>query len=294
LTNLTHKSGATNTAAIPVGGIVAGNSNSANNQLLPITARKTLKFKCDGEEKLNDGVYKFRGLVISECYDIVDYKAIYDAAAANIGTQFQTLLSALGGMVCVSNSFNFCSKGRVRVETSYYELLPTTLSICGAVQSFPQFFPGYSGTRYVHGMGVVGGLNWSNGVDLTSYSTTNDLPASAQLQAGKVSAFHLDVFSKSGEPLLGFAVGYFPFGARHDDAGAALSRASKAPTALWNMRDFKKVYPAFTQGEVAGWGRITVSAYRVYVDEAGVSEILAKKTSAHGAWASLNSIIEPI
>ena len=162
----------------------------------------------------------------------------------------------------------------------------TTLGACGAVQAIPLSLGGHTTTRYVPGMGTVGGHDWSDGVDYTSYADTVDLPAASANVTGRVPAFHLDTLDDSGV-VVGFAMGYVPF--RSDSDARSSQRLTQAASALWNMRNTKKCYPAFTTGESAGWGRLQVVSFRSYLSPDQVDSVLACKTDALAAFAALNA-----
>lgn len=291
LTNLTHVSGATHTGSISYTTFDATAGNSLSAQLRPTVGHVEVTAWLDGNPLISNGTYQGNVFELRESYIILDYKQLYDYAKAHPGAALNgdTLAAAGCGAVQVQNIFRWEKPGIARITTIYDELQPTTLSICGAVQAGVHALAGQTITRYVPGMGTVSGNNWSNGVDLTSWASTVNLPASAELVSGRVPAFSLDTLSSGGTVLIGFAMGYLPFGSQYDTASKSATRQTRAATALWNMRDSKKCYPAFTTGEAAGWGHIQVDAYRAYLSPDQVAAVLANKADALAAFAALNA-----
>ena len=159
-TNLTHVAGATHTAAIVYTTQVA-------SQLYPSTGRVTTSVWVDGAPLIS-GQLKGRQVTVKETYEIYDYADLYDKAKANVGTSYTALNVA--GAVRVTNSFIFTAGGRCRVSSTLTELKPTTLGVCGFVQSVVLAKSGATTWRYLPGVGTIGGYTWGTGVDLTSYA----------------------------------------------------------------------------------------------------------------------------
>src|SRR5690606_35329628 len=78
---LTHVSGATSTAAIPVTSVVAG------AQLYPSVQRVITTILVDGQP-VSAGTHQGVAAQVRESYEILDYRSIIDTARANIGTPF--------------------------------------------------------------------------------------------------------------------------------------------------------------------------------------------------------------
>ena len=285
--NLTHVSGATHTGAINYTTLAVADASSSLTQLRPSVGRITTSAWLDGRQLTADGTYGGKVFEVRESYEILDYKDIYDYAKTHVGMALDR--NAIAGAVLVTNTYRWTGPGRCRIVTTYDELKPFQLDRCGAVQAIPLSLAGQTTTRYVPGMGTVGGFDWSAGVSYTSYAANNDLPASAEKVSGRISAFHLDTLSNGGTVLVGFAMGYLPYGSQPDTASRSAQRATKAATALWNMRDTKKCYPFFTTGEAAGWGHLQVDAYRQYLSPAQVASVVACKNDALAAFAALSA-----
>lgn len=264
VTNLTHTSGATHTGAVDY-------TTGSATQLYPSTGARNVSLRIDGRPISDDGDYVGAVVEVRESYEILDYKSLYDTAAANIGTSYSTL--SVDGAVLVNNVFRWTSSG-LRVTTTYDELSPTTLNACGGVQSEIISKSGATIVRYVPGVAsVAASPDWGAGVDMTSYSTTTDITDTHLDVAGIPPAFHMDVAVEDSSPVVGFAMGYLPFAS--DAASASESRVSNAGTGYYNMRSTKKCYPAFTTGETFGWGHLRVESFRIYLTAAQVDAVLA-------------------
>lgn len=275
--NLTHVSGSSHTGAIVV-------STIATTQLYPSIGRISTGLYVDGIPVTRDGTFKGWLVEVRESYEILDYASIYDTAKANVGTTIGS--RTITGAVRVTNRFAFRGP-ECRVSTSFTELKPTTLAGNGAVQSAWLAKSGATLTRYLPGAGTQGGFNWNAGVDMTSYATTVNITV-AGLPAGEIApALAMDTLTESGSVTVGFALGYLPYGQRSDDASRSSLRTTRAPSNLWDMRSTKKQYPTVTSSEAAGWGRLTIEGFRRYLAPAEVARVVASKTNAVAAAASL-------
>jgi hypothetical protein len=289
ITNLTHVSGATHTGTIDYTTLVAGSSASSDYMLTPGTnTRRKLNILMDGADISSDGTYYGHKLTIREAYEIVDYASLYDVCKANIGTAITSL--TVEGSVLVHNIFEWTGAGRIRVINTLDELKPTTLEATNGIVAAALSRTGYTTRRYIPGTGVVGGFNWSNGVDLTSYSSNVITQSTDLLSTGQVSAFSLDTLDLSGVVNLGFAIGYEPN--RTSAASRSARRLTNSSTTLWDMRNTKKCYPTYTTGEDAGWGHIEVTGYRCYLSPSQVSEVLSYASNAIASYAALATAMD--
>lgn len=280
VTNLTHVSGATHTGAVNY-------TTKAATQLYPSTGARNAVLYIDGRPTAADGSYVGAVVEVRESYEILDYKALYDTAAANIGTSYSTL--AVTGAVLVTNVFRWSASG-LRITTTLDELQPTALAVCGAVQAYPISKSGATTVRYVPGVkSVAGSPDWGAGVDMTSYSTTNLITDTHLDVAGVPPAFHMDVAVVDSAPVVGFAMGYLPFSP--DTASNNENRVSSAGAKYYDMRSTKKVYPSFTNAEAFGWGHLRVESYRIYLTGAQVSAVLASK-GARQCYAALSAVTD--
>ena len=193
-------------------------------------------------------------------------------------------------IVRVTNVYRW-QGGVCRVSTVYDELTPTALGVCGAVQGVIPTMVGATITRYVPGAG--GANDWHNGVDMTSYSTTDYL-VTADMASGQPPSMSVDRVQISGVDQAAFVLGYLPDGVRGTEASVAATRLTKAPTNLWEIRGSnKKSYPTFTAGETAGWGRLRVEAIRAYLAPSQITGFLATATTPVTAWDALATLLDP-
>lgn len=272
-TNLTHVSGATHTAAMDYTTKVA-------TQLYPSIGRVQVRLFVDGSEVTTDGTYQCAVSEVRETYDVLDYASIYDTAGSNIGTSYATL--AVAGAVRVSNTFRYRPGGLLEVDLTLDELKPTALGSCGAIQSAPPTAP----TRYLPGVGAADGVNWTTGVDMSTYSTDNTITASER--AGTLApTFSLDVNATAA-----WTMGYLPNGRRGDEQSTGVKRlAQSADPLLWDMRGTDKNYPVFIDGRVAGWGRVSANAFRSMLTTTEATTVLASKGDVASAFAALDAIL---
>ena len=282
-TDLTHVSGATKTGTIAVSTMEAG------YQLYPAVARQQGHLYVDGKRRDADGTYTGDLVEVRVTYDVLDYKSLIDTAQANIGVPIAS--RTIAGSVRVEEVWRWTGEGVCLVPTRYSELSPTTLGVCGGLQSDPLAKAGATTKRYLPGVGAAGGVNWTDGVALAAYASTTVITSADLLKPGQPPLFHLDVLEQGGSVVLGFAMGYLPYGTRGDEASTSASRISRAATNLWDMRNTKKSYPAFTTSETAGWGSKSVIGFRVYLTPAQVETVLASKGSAAGAFAALDAAV---
>ena len=281
---LTHVSGAAHTGSIQ-------HATRATTQLYPGVTRKVTTLWGDDQQITADGAYRCSELAVRETYEILDYAAIYDAAKANPGVSYATL--NIAGCVLSTSTYRFLPGGLCRISIVYEELAPTELARCGGVQSEVMSKAGATITRYLPGVGTVGGVNWSAGVPLGAYSTdvvilSTQIPS---VTAQKVPAVSVDVMSESGTPTVAFALGYLPYGTRGDESTTGASRLAEATAGgpgnnvLWDMRGTKKNYPNFVNKRLPGWGRQSVEAFFCYLTPSQANWI----TSARGSAAAFGA-----
>jgi hypothetical protein len=254
--------------------------------MFPSTGRVNNAILVDGTP-LTAGQIRGHQVVVRESYEVLDYASLYDTAKANIGTSYTAL--NIAGAVRVTNTFTFTAGGRCRVSTTFTELKPTTLAACGGVQSNALAKAGATTTRYVPGVGTIGGFNWGAGVDLTSYSSSLLVTTSNLLSASVPPIFSLDRLIASSATVAGFAIGYLPFGVRSTDSSINATRLTAAPTDLWDLRSTKKSYPSVFTSQTAGWGRLTVEAFRTYLTAAQTDAVIAAGTDGLAAWSALDA-----
>ena len=261
---LTHVSGATSTADIPVDQVVAG------AQLYPSVQRVHSTLLVDGAP-VGEGEHHGVTAQVRESYEVLDYASIIDTAQANVGTPFHEVRVA--GAVRVENTYTF-KPGLVLVDTALTELRPTALGSCGFVQAIR---PAGTGGRVMPG--VTGwttprsfGDTWTSEVITTSDLIDPDIPP----------VMSLDVMDWGG-----FALGYMPW-----QAGVTSSqeRIDHGGDRLWDLRSTQKSYPSPWAAKAAGWGRVEAHAYRAYLTPAQAGEVAAVAEDAHAAHSALASV----
>lgn len=269
-TNLTHVSGATNTAPLDHTKRVA----TGNYQLWPAVGKVRQAVLLDGAT-VADGNKRGRELVVRESYEVLDYKSIYDTAKTNIGVPIASRV--IGGAVRVESEWTFREGGVATLTTALTEIKPTPLSTCGLVQAVAL---SGTATRYIPGVKAKGGFDWSAGVPLAGYAVTQLLATTDLHNPAHPPVLTLDVRSD-----VGFALGYKPF-----EAGVTSSAARlvEAPSNLWDIRSTKKSYPTAILAEDAGWGRIEGHAFRAYLTPAQSALVAAAGTDATAAWAAVH------
>lgn len=279
--NLTHVAGATHTGAIDY-------TTRAATSLFPSVGRMTVTVWVDGAQQATDGTLGGRMVEIRESYEVLDYASLYDLAKANVGVSYTAL--PVAGAMRVTNTFRYSAGGRCRVSSTLTELKPTTLAACGFLQSVPIQKSGATLTRFVPGVATIGSNTWGTGVDMTSYAS-NDIVTSADLLSASVPpAFHLDRLTASGATVVGYAMGYLPWGVRDSDASTNAARLTNAATNFWDLRSTKKSYPTVVASKAAGWGRLTVEGFRCYLSAAQTDAVVSAGPDALIAWTRLDTV----
>lgn len=267
VSDLTHVSGATNTATIPLAGF------AVTDQVAPWVQRKRQVVELDGVP-LADGEARGHVLTMRESYEILDYGVIHAWVRANPGQRYTTThhKAAVG----VETEWRFTPGGKTRHHTALWEISPTTLGNTGFLQAIA--LPG-DVTRYLPGVGVVGGLNWDSGVNLTNL-TSNLKVTAGDLLDGRPPTVAVDIRSD-----LGMAIALTPW----EGASESSTHLASTPANLFDLRSTKKMYPNVIGSIPPGWGRITATGIRAYLTPTEAEEIVADADPA-SAWVTLDQM----
>lgn len=263
--DLTHVSGATNTATIPRAG------HAVTDQVAPWVQRRRQVVEVDGQA-LKDGEVRGNILVLRETYEILDYGAIHAWVRANPGQRYTSVhhKAAVG----VETEWRFNPGGKTRHRTALWEISPTQLGNTGFMQAIT--LPG-DVTRYLPGVGTVGGLNWDEGVDL-SLLTSNLKVTSGDLLDGVPPTMAVDVRDD-----LGLAIALSPW----KGASESSTHLAATPTNLWDLRPTKKIYPNVIWSLAPGWGRIEAEGIRAYLTPSEADAIITDADPI-SAWVTLD------
>lgn len=132
--NLTHVSGAANTATIVNGGITA-------TQLLPAVKNIVHQFVLDGNVISGDGEYYGENLDIIETYDIVDVPDMLTKLVANKpvgGYPVQPDFTNGDAIVSIRNNYNIGEKSRIKLYWQFIVRKACTFEYFGGTQVFYQ------------------------------------------------------------------------------------------------------------------------------------------------------------
>lgn len=279
------------------GGTHKGTIDHATKTTVSITGwriNESVTVFADGQPISGDVARNAITCEVREVYSVPDVGGVYAAAVANPGKGWRTV--PVKGCIRVTSRYKWSGGGRCTITIDMDETAPCTVGAMSGIQSVAMVRPGYALTRYLPGVGTVNGHTWATGQNMGTITWTGagDMITTAHLLDPKTPPpFALDVLTDSaasaGFSKLGYAFGYRPNAGASTDSAA---RLAKAPTGLFDMRSFKKLYPQFTTGAAPGWGRYTVDGYRQYLDaaqaDALVSTIQRTGGDAMSAWAVLS------
>lgn len=266
--DLTHVSGATNTAPIPAASRLTG-------QLYPWIQRRRVAALIDGAT-LPNGTTRGRELIVRESYEVLDIGVVYPWAKANVGTSYTTAHHEAA--VAIDTEWRFRPGGKLRGTYALREIRPTRLGACGFFQAGA--ITG-SLTRYLPGVAPIAGLAWDSGVPLANL-TADQIVYPANLQKpGQPPTTLVDVRAD-----VAMAVAVDPW----EGASANTTRMANSPTNLWDLRATKKVYPTVLGAAAPGWGRLTVAGIRAYLTPAEAAAIVTDADPL-SAWSTLDQLV---
>lgn len=273
--NLTHVSGATNTAPVDY----TKKLGLGARQLYPAVQRIRQAVFVDGSP-LSEGSSAGREVEVRESYEILEYASLYETAKTNIGVPHTA--RQIAGCVRVESVYKFTGGGVASVDVNLTEMTPTALNACGMVQAG---VVGGTVTRYVPGVKAINGKDWSAGVPLASY-TESQIVKLADLHNPKAPpTMTVDV-----RPDVAFVLGIHPWKA---GVTSAQERLIEAPGNFWDLRSTKKSYPTVIMSEPAGWSRYEGHCVRAYLTPSQAAKVVSGN-DAYGAWAALETVTQLI
>ena len=235
--NLTHVSGATNTATV-------NTSNSVTGQLYPTISDLSVAYELDGKEITEDGNYDGDELTVKESYKILDYGAIIDFARNNIGTSYAENTDKIAGVVKMSNTYTFREGLKCTTSHSLLALKNVNLGRCGFLQSFPMSASGHTVKRFMPNVKVKSGYDFANGVDLSTYNADLVFSQEDNIVPEIPASYTIDwLYNQSGIKTIGFAMGYIV-----DKTNSKNSDRIANTSNTWDMRGTTKNYPIAIEG----------------------------------------------
>lgn len=253
---LTHVSGATHTATVPIANIL-----TPAVQILPSTHSHTVAVDLDGQP-VPDGKSTGQVLTISESYVIPPYQGMIDTARAHIGTPLATIMPQAGSMCRIANTYRWSDETllvsqRVTAEQKF------TLNM-GVTQCFPLTAPtGGTRVQFMPNVGVAGTLDWSGWANINTLPALTDFtPATLKEPAFPASSMTQWAVDAQGTPQWGITIGMLP-----TDDGHPQTRVKYTTAKSWFMSSsYKKNYPQLVWGRTLEAGEsVFGTAYRRYL-----------------------------
>jgi hypothetical protein len=239
--NLTHISGATNTAPMTV-------ASSFLQELSPGIRGQSKTLVCDGQTPITaDGVYQCEFLDVTHSYEIMDVPSILAFVKAHVGSPNPPAFDdpSIASMYSVSMTYRFAQSGAVTVTGTNKPNQDVYGLSTGFVQATALNVP-TGGTIYEYlpkTEPVVAGGNtydFANVQDITNRSdTVNVLTASWLSPADPPDRFLQLTKDNTGTPVFGFEIGYNP----NTGMGAATLREANIWNAFTWFGPTKKQYP---------------------------------------------------
>lgn len=206
---LTHVSGATNTANIPITGGVLG-----LQQIYPSVYGQEVTVEIDGKP-LPDGKTPGSVVTVTESYVVASYKGLIDTARANVGTPVANIMSQVPALARVSNTYRFSAGGQVVVAQKVTVVEKTLLSM-GVTHALALEVPaGGSRRQFMAGIGTAGGLNFSTLADIGSGGAIDITPAAYLNPTAPANSMRQWAYDSGGVAQYGLAMGILPVGDGH-------------------------------------------------------------------------------
>jgi hypothetical protein len=258
--NLTHVSGATNTALIST-------TTTSVEQLYPSINNILVKYLLDGKEIMSNGTYIGEELQVQESYNIMDYKSIIDFAQNNIGVSYVT--ADIAGAVNLSITYTFTKGGKCHISHTFKALRKVAINNCGFIQSSVMSLTNHSVRRYMPNVKPKNGYDFKSIVDLSTYSTDTVFGVSDYIDPSKPPNRQVDWLKDgSGNSKVGFTFGYIVDKSNSKNT----DRLANTPNG-WDMRGTKKSYPIAMSGKTLNTGDYkTFLAYRNYLSPNTMSD----------------------
>lgn len=266
--DMVHVSGAVNTSTLPQAG-----ANRGSDQVRPAVTRHSLAYYVDGI-RVTEGTRSGIAVEIRESYEIIDYRSLLEVARAHPGEPYWN--HPLDGTVRIGLSYIYTGGCSCAIRTELTELTPSRLAQNGFVQATS--LGGTTVTRT-----VPGATGWDTPVDLADHNT-NVLITPDDLIDPRVPP----VMSLDDNGTIAFALGYRPWA---EGAASSPARIGADLIRYWDLRSTDKSYPIAIMSAAPGWGRVTATAYRVYLTPEDAAGVIAQGTDAHAADAALASFV---
>lgn len=253
--NLTHVSGATNTALVDV------TTKDSSPRLYPSTNNKSVKYILDGNEITVDGTYYGKELQVQENYNVMCYKEIIDYAQSHIGTSYAN--DNVGGAVKLSITYTFTKGCNCHISHTFKALKKVTILNCGFIQSFPMSFSGHKIYRYMPNVLPKSGIDFKTLVDMSTYNQSLVFGVVDYINASTPPNRHIDWLKDSltGVKKIGFTMGYLTDKTNSKNADRLINTTNG-----WDMRDTTKSYPIAMSGLTLNANEYkTFMAYRCYL-----------------------------
>lgn len=264
VTNLTHVSGATNTAEVDI-------TNTSGGQLYPSIKDATVQYFLDGNELTDDGEYAGKELRVWEEYTIMDYKAIIDYAQANVGSFYGD--ADIDGVVKLSNTFTFTYGGKCTTSHGFLALKPVSVANCGFLQSYSLTASNHTRKRFMPNVASKNGFDFPSGVDLDAYDTDTNFDDADLIDPNVPPSYYVDwLYNSNGDKAYGFSLGYIV-----DKTNSKNADRVANTTRYWDMRGTTKSYPVAIRGlEFSPGDYMSFQGFRNYItpEEVGNAENL--------------------
>lgn len=253
--DLTHVKNATNTTAIPTA------STLTTTQLYPSTGKVKVDYFSDGQPVNVDGEYKCNKIDIVESYQILDYKSIVDFAKNNVGKDYANYRDTIQGVLAMSNTFSYYGKGKCTTSHSIRALQKVLMGRTGVLQSVQLEHPTYKVYRYVPNVKMMGTVDFTKPVDLSTYNTSNFVYRTNLIDPTKPVDRYIDYIQNGNNVELAFSMGHVvdKTNSKYED------RLANVPNILWDFRSTKKSYPTVLENKILNTGDyFNFEGYRNY------------------------------
>lgn len=251
--NLTHFSGATNTAGITIASKVAG-------QMIPSIKNKILSIKLDGLTLGGNGIYKANTVVIDESYDVVNPASAIVNLQARVGSLTAPEINVGDTMFTQETKYTFYAASclvynkftpKQTMSFGYYGFMQSgPLYPSGVLTKLKQYIPktlpiALGGTDY----------DFRTVKDITSLPATASFSAAYWANADSPPERSIQYLSTAADALQhGFALGYLK------GKGVELTLKDSA-TVPFKLQNTKKQYPQAIDKSVAITTNTTYHGY---------------------------------
>lgn len=272
-TDLTHVRNATHTNNISISNTIT------TSQLYPSTGQVSVNYYTDGQLVDENGEYKCNKIEIVENYQILDYKAIIDFAKNNVGKDYADYRDDIQGVLAMSNTFTYYDRGKCTTSHSIRALQKVLMARTGVLQSVLLEHPTYKTFRYVPNVKVMGNIDFTKPIDLSTYNTSNFIYKENLIDPTKPVDRYIDYIQNGNNVELAFTMGHIvdKTNSKYED------RLSNVPNILWDFRNTKKSYPTVIENKILNAGDyFNFEGYRNYFipDKSAINSNVVKDNQA--------------